>query len=64
MQEELEIRDREEVAEEINTPRRQTDEASRPTTYEEEPRPLDGSTTTEDTRRRSSRKSIPTDRYL
>ena len=64
VQEELETRDREEVAKEINTPRRQTDEASRPTIYEEEPRPLDGSTTTEDTRRRSSRISVPTDRYV
>ena len=63
VQGELETRDREEVAEEINTPHRQVDEASESTTYEKEPRPLDGSTTTEDTRRRSSRISIPTDRY-
>ncbi len=63
VQEELEIRDRVETAEETNTPHRQTDEASSPTTYEEETRPLDGSTTTEDTRRRSSRISVPVDRY-
>ena len=63
VQGELETRDGEEVAEGINTPRRQVDEAANSTAYEEEPRPLDGSTTTEDTRRRSSRRSIPTDRY-
>ncbi len=49
VQEEPESRDREEIAEEINTPHRQTDAAACPTTYEEETRPLDGSTTTEDT---------------
>ena len=63
VQRELETRNGEEVAEGINTPRRQVDEAANSTTYEEEPRLLDGSATTEDTRRRSSRRSIPTDRY-
>ena len=63
VQEEPESRDREEIAEETNTPHHQTNAAACPTTYEEETRPLDGSTTTEDTRRRSSRLSIPVDRY-
>ena len=63
VQRELETRNGEEVAEGINTPRCQVDEAANSTTYEEEPRLLDGSATTEDTRRRSSRRSIPTDGY-
>ena len=60
---EQETRGGEEITEGINTPLRQVDEAANSTANDEEPRPLDGSTTTEDTRRRSSRRSIPTDRY-
>ena len=61
--EEQETRVGEEIPERINTPLRQVDEAANSTTNDEELRPLVGSTTTEDTRRRSSRRSIPTDRY-
>ena len=62
-QEEQETREGEEIPERINTPLHQIAEAANSTANDEEPRPLDGSTTTEDTRRRSSRKSVPTDRY-
>ena len=62
-QEEQGTREEEEIPERINTPLHQIAEAANSTANDEEPRPLDGSTTTEDTRRRSSRKSVPTDRY-
>jgi len=63
VQRQQETGDGEEITEGINNPRCQNDEATNSITYEEESRPLDDSTTTEDTRRRSSRRSIPTDRY-
>ena len=62
-QEEQETREGEEIPERINIPLHQIAEAANSTANDEEPRPLDGSTTTEDTRRRSSRRSVPTDRY-
>ena len=62
-QERRETRREGEISGEINTPPRQTTQATRPGDDMEISRPLDGSTTTEVTRRRSSGRSIPTDRY-
>ena len=58
-----ETRGEREISREINTPSPRTVRATRPADNAEESRPLDGSTTTEVTRRKSSRRSIPTDRY-
>ena len=63
-QEEQGTREEEEIPERINTPPPyQITKAANFAASDEEPRPLNGSITTEDTRRRSSRKPIPTDRY-
>jgi len=48
--EEQKTREGEEITERINTPLSQIDEAANPTANDEEPRLLDGSTTTENTR--------------
>ena len=52
-----------EIPTEINTPPPHIDQTARSKDDEEGVRLLDGSTTTDTTRRRSSRRSIPTERY-